>query len=99
MRMPVGVVMALGPVAVLVHGTVVMVVVVAPVLGPASVPLPLFGWKVARLSGGAKVCAQTWQRHVSMYEKTSRPGKDMCQCTKTPTRPGKGLVEADVIPG
>lgn len=47
--MPVGVVMAVRPVAVLVHGAVVVVVVVmvAAVLGPATVPLPLFGWQVA----------------------------------------------------
>lgn len=73
-RGPVGVVLAVRHIAVLVHGAVVVVVVVmvAAVLGPASIPLPFFGGKVARLSGGAKVCAQTWQRRVSMYENTQK---------------------------
>lgn len=47
-------------VALFVHGTMVMVVVmvVAPVLGPAPVTLALLGRQVARLCGGAQVCAQ-----------------------------------------
>ena len=59
--MPVGVVVAVGAVTFLVHGAVVMVVVmvVTTVLGPAAVPLTLLGWQVARLRGGAEVCAQT----------------------------------------
>lgn len=58
--MPVGVVVAFGAVALLVHGAVMMVVVVVvtAVLGPAAVPLALLGWEVARLRGGAEVCAQ-----------------------------------------
>lgn len=60
MGMPVGVVMAVRAVALLVHGAVmvVMVMVVTTVLGPAAVPLTLLGRKVARLRGGAEVCAQ-----------------------------------------
>lgn len=67
--MPVGVVVAFGPVALLVHGAVVVVVVmvVAAVLGPAAVPLALLGRQVARLCGGAEVCAQALQGDVSVY--------------------------------
>lgn len=58
--MPVGVVVPVGSVALLVHGAVMVMVVmvVTTVLGPAAVPLALLRWKVARLRGGAKVCAQ-----------------------------------------
>lgn len=59
--MPVRVVVAVGAVALLVHGAVVMMVVVmvTAVLGPAAVPLALLGWQVTRLRGGAQVCAQS----------------------------------------
>lgn len=58
--MPVGVVVAVRAIALLVHGAVMVMVVmvVTTVLGPAAVPLALLGWKVARLRGGAEVCAQ-----------------------------------------
>lgn len=58
---PGGVVVSFGAVALLVHGAVVVMVVmvVATVLGPAAVPLALLWRKVARLRGGAEVCAQT----------------------------------------
>ncbi len=60
MGMPVGVVMAVRAVALLVYGAVVVVVVmvVTTVLGPATVPFALLGWEVARLRGGAEVCAE-----------------------------------------
>lgn len=48
MGMPVAVVVAVGTVTLLVHGAVMVMVmmVVTSVLGPAAVPLALFGWKV-----------------------------------------------------
>lgn len=69
MGMPVGVVMAVWAVALLVHGAVMVmvVVVVTTVLGPAAVTLALLRWEVARLRGGAEVCAQAYQGDVSVY--------------------------------
>lgn len=67
MGMPLGVVMAVWAVALLVHGAVMVmvVVVVTAVLGPAAVAL--LRWEVARLRGGAEVCAQAYQGDVSVY--------------------------------
>lgn len=67
--MPVGVVVAVVAVPLLVHGAVmmVMVMVVTTVLGPATVPLALLGRQITWLCGGAEVCAQAWQRDVSVY--------------------------------
>lgn len=67
--MPLGVVMAVWAVALLVHGAVMVmvVVVVTAVLGPAAVALTLLRWEVARLRGGAEVCAQAYQGDVSVY--------------------------------
>lgn len=69
MGMPVGVVMAVGVIALLVHGAVMVMVVmvVATVLGPAAVSLALLGWKVARLRSGAEVCTQAWQGDDLVY--------------------------------
>ena len=55
------VVLALRAVSLLVHGggvVVVVVMVVPTVLGTASLALTLLGRQVARLRGGAQVCAQ-----------------------------------------
>lgn len=67
--MPVRIVVSLGAVALLVHGAVMVVVVmvVTTVLGAAAVTLALLWWKVARLRGGAEVCAQAYQGDVSVY--------------------------------
>lgn len=67
--MPVGVIVTVMTVAFLVHRTVmmVMVMVVTTVLGPATIPLTLFGWQVPWLCGGAEVCAKAWQGDVSVY--------------------------------
>lgn len=67
--MPLGVVMAVWAIALLVHGAVMVmvVVVVTAVLGPAAVALALLRWEVARLRGGAEVCAQAYQGDVSVY--------------------------------
>lgn len=67
--MPVAVVMAIGSIAFLVQGAVMVMVmvVVTTILGPAPVPFALFGRKVTRLRGGAEVCAQAYQAEVSDY--------------------------------
>lgn len=67
--MPVRVLVAFRAVPLLVHGAVVMVVVVVvtTVLGPATVPLALLRWQVARLRGGAEVCAQAWRGDHPVY--------------------------------
>lgn len=71
--MPVGVVVAVVAVPLLVNRAVmmVMVMVVTTVLGPATVPLALLGWQITWLCGGAEVCAQAWQRDVSVYIQTN----------------------------
>ncbi|TNN30262.1 hypothetical protein EYF80_059586 [Liparis tanakae] len=75
---PVGVLVPVGPVALLVHGAVVVVVVVVvvpAVLGPAAVPLAFLRREVARLRRGAEVCTQTWGE-VSVYTRTHEGQSD-----------------------